>query len=54
MVNWIEALKVGGFGFLTVCAVLVILAVALWVQSLVLRRILQAKEQKKQEKEKES
>jgi Na+-transporting methylmalonyl-CoA/oxaloacetate decarboxylase gamma subunit len=51
MIDWMEALRVGGFGFLTVFAVLIILAVALWLQSNILYRILHRKEQKKQEKE---
>jgi Na+-transporting methylmalonyl-CoA/oxaloacetate decarboxylase gamma subunit len=50
MIDWIEALKVGGFGFLTVFVVLVVLAVAVWVQSMVVYRIVHRKEQQKPEK----
>ena len=49
MIDWIEALKVGGFGFLTVFVVLIILAVAIWIQSMVVYRIIHRKEQQKQD-----
>jgi Na+-transporting methylmalonyl-CoA/oxaloacetate decarboxylase gamma subunit len=46
MIDWIEALRVGGFGFLTVFVVLIILAVAIWIQSIVLYKIVHRKDQK--------
>ena len=49
MNDWIEALKVGGFGFLTVFVELIILAVAIWIQSMVVYRIIHRKEQQKQD-----
>ena len=51
MTDWIEAIKVGGFGFLTVFAVLVILAVAVWIQSIVVYRIVHRKDKQKQDQE---
>jgi Na+-transporting methylmalonyl-CoA/oxaloacetate decarboxylase gamma subunit len=51
MIDWMQALKVGGFGFLTVFVVLVVLALALWAQSNIVYRILHRKDQKKQDKE---
>lgn len=37
--TWAEAFKIGGVGFGLVFAVLIILAVAIWLVGLVLRRI---------------
>ncbi|HJX03866.1 MAG TPA: OadG family transporter subunit [Dehalococcoidia bacterium] len=36
MVDWMEALKVGGIGFATVMVVLVLLSLVLWLVSLIL------------------
>jgi Na+-transporting methylmalonyl-CoA/oxaloacetate decarboxylase gamma subunit len=51
MIDWTEAFKVGGFGFLTVFAVLVILAVAIWIQSIIVYRIIHRKDKQKQDNE---
>jgi hypothetical protein len=36
MVDWMEALRVGGIGFVTVISVLCILSLVLWLASLIL------------------
>jgi Na+-transporting methylmalonyl-CoA/oxaloacetate decarboxylase gamma subunit len=51
MTDWTEAFRVGGFGFLTVFAVLVILAVAIWIQSIIVYKIIHRKDKEKQDKE---
>lgn len=38
MVNWAQAIQVGGIGFLTVFVVLGALALAVWIVGLLLRR----------------
>ena len=51
MVDWTEALRVGGLGFLTVFLVLVILSLVLWLISMIMYRALHGKSKTAAKKE---